>query len=293
MARRAVIPHGLTLEQAFLSNSNRPPGPASLWFSIGSVLRTAGRCIDAFGLNMQGDMGTVNKIVTPTTLINHGGQAPTFEGAHFVAPSANLIGSVELRKGSSVWYASTLRGDAGSITVGDNSNVQDRTVVSANSNAVSIGRYVSLGAGSVVDSATIGDESSVGIGSTILAGAEVSKNSMLAAGSVLAAGVKVPSGQLWAGNPAKFVCDLTAEDIDGMIKSAELTSAMSAMHHEECWKDLQQIEQDHKDYKTENERDPEYAYTLRDYHDGIFEPLPTLSEQLARIGAPSHTYFLK
>ena len=148
---------------------------------------------------------------------------PTIDSSAFVATGAAVVGDVTLGPDSSVWYGCVLRGDDHWIRVGAGSNIQDGTVVhvSLDSHPARIGDRVTVGHGARLHGCTIGDDSLVGIGAIVLDGAELEPGSMLAAGAMLTPGKRVPSGELWAGSPARKLRDLTQDDLDFIRWDAE------------------------------------------------------------------------
>lgn len=136
-----------------------------------------------------------------------------------MAPSAVLVGDVDIYEQVSIWNNVVLRGDLNSIKVGAFSNIQDRTVVHAARSSPTglpaasvIGRSVTVGQACVLRSVTIEDECIVGDKSILLEGSMMEKNSVLEPGSVLPPGRRVPSGQVWGGNPARYVRDLSKDE---------------------------------------------------------------------------------
>lgn len=220
----------------------------------------------------------------PTTALKLGGKAPSVAAASFVAPSANLVGAVHLGEGASAWYGSMLKGSGSTTEIGELSSVGDRAVVVDSV----VGKCVHIGAGAIVSSAKLGNESSVGMGCTVGKGASLGAGSALAAGSVLKPGVAVPAGELWGGNPAVKVGTVGADAAAGVVRTAEVTAELAKIHMEEAWKDLQLVEQEHEDYKREKTRTPDYMEGLR--YDPKWIPLPTLGENLAKMGIHSNTY---
>jgi len=275
----------LTLAQrSALHHASRPPGPPALWVAVGSALRSVGAAIDVFGAGIQGESATFEKLPLPTTAVKLGGKSPAVSGASFVAPSANLVGAVHMGEGSSAWYSSLLKGQAKSVEIGEMSSVGDRSVVVDSV----VGKYVHIGAGSVVQSATLGDESSVGMGCTLAKGSSLGAGAALSAGSVLPAGTAVPAGQLWGGNPAKFVAEMTADATEGTVRTAEITAELAKLHMDEAWKDLSLVNQEHDDYKREEYRTPDFIASLR--ADPKWVPLPTLGAYLTKIGIHGNLY---
>jgi len=119
-----------------------------------------------------------------------------------------------------VWYGVVIRGDKNRIIIGPKSNIQDRSVLYCSEklstgfpSIIDIGSYVTVGHGVILNSCTIRDESLIGMGSVISEGSIIDRNSMVAAGSVVLPNTFIPSGQLWAGNPAKFIRNLTEEEL--------------------------------------------------------------------------------
>ena len=107
-----------------------------------------------------------------TRMVAHKGIKPTLVSSAFVAPDSTVVGDVVVGEGTSVWYNAVLRGDKGSITIGQNSNIQDRASVYAEK-ATTIGSNVTVGAGSTVTSCIIGDDCMVGAGAMVMDGAVV------------------------------------------------------------------------------------------------------------------------
>ena len=92
------------------------------------------------------------------------GKVPRDEGAAFVAPNATVQGDVILKTGSTVWYGAVLRGDDGTLTIGENSNVQDNAVLHCDvGGAVMLGKSVTVGHGALVHGCTVGDGSLIGM----------------------------------------------------------------------------------------------------------------------------------
>ena len=159
------------------------------------------------------------------SLIAFEGKSPTIDPAAFVAPGARLIGQVEMAAESSVWYNCVLRGDMNKIRIGARSNVQDGTVIHVDPPRPGapeigfpclIGEEVLIGHLAMVHGCILHDRAFVGLGAIVMDGCEVESDAMLAAGAMLTPGKRIPSGQLWAGRPARYVRDLSAVDLAGM-----------------------------------------------------------------------------
>jgi len=139
---------------------------------------------------------------------------PTIDESCFVAENTSIIGDVVIGAGTSVWYGAVIRGDVNIIRIGQDTNIQDGTVihVATNGQGTHIGDRVTVGHQALLHDCTLQDEAYIGMQSCIMDGAVVESRGFVAAGSLLTHGKIVPSGQLWAGRPAKYMRDLTDED---------------------------------------------------------------------------------
>jgi carbonic anhydrase/acetyltransferase-like protein (isoleucine patch superfamily) len=121
----------------------------------------------------------------------------------WVAPNATLTGRVTLGASASVWFGCVLRGDLEPITIGDQTNVQDLTVVHVDHGCPAIvGNRVTIGHRSVIHGCTIEDDAVVGMGAVLLSGSRVGGGALVAAGALLREGFVVPPGAIAAGIPA-------------------------------------------------------------------------------------------
>ena len=157
-------------------------------------------------------------------LITFNGRTPRIDPTAFVAPGAVLIGDVEIGPEASIWYNCVLRGDVNRIRIGARTNIQDGSVLHVDSPrpghesgfATIVGEEVLIGHLAMVHGCILRDRAFVGLGSIVMDGCEIESDAMLAAGAMLTPGKRIPSGQLWAGRPAKYVRDLSQADIEGM-----------------------------------------------------------------------------
>lgn len=151
----------------------------------------------------------------------------------------------------SVWYGATVRGDVNTVTIGSKTSVGDRAVVHVakiqGDHATQIGDNVTIGAGAIVHACTIGDLVVVGESAQIMDGATVESNSMIAPAAVVTPGTKVPSGELWAGSPAKKVRALSSEEMAGIVESAHDTLELAYLHSVETSKDYKQLLEEDED----------------------------------------------
>lgn len=158
---------------------------------------------------------------------------PAIDQSAFIANSAIIAGDVLIGKNSGIWYGCVLRGDVTQIIVGENTNIQDNSILHGtrpnhaqnktgkDGAPVIIGNNVTIGHGAIIHACIIEDCSFIGMGSIIMDMARVEKFGMLAAGAVLTPGKIVKTGQIWAGNPAKYFRDMTKEEMDYIQTSAD------------------------------------------------------------------------
>jgi len=141
------------------------------------------------------------------------GRTPQISGSAYVAPSADIIGSVELGENSSVWFQCVLRGDIEPIRVGANSNIQDGTIVHTMKGAPTIvGEWVTVGHRVVLHGCTIEDHCLIGMGAVLLNHVRVGEGSIVGAGALVAEKTVIPPRSLYMGVPAKFRRTLTEDE---------------------------------------------------------------------------------
>ena len=135
----------------------------------------------------------------------------------YVARTAVVLGDVTLGAHSSVWYGAVLRGDINRIVVGHHSNIQDNAVLHlAHKLPCILGNWVTVGHGAIVHASTVGDEVLVGMGAVILDGAVIGKQTIIGAKSLVKQGMKIPSGSLVLGAPARVARRLTRKERAGL-----------------------------------------------------------------------------
>ena len=148
-------------------------------------------------------------------------RAPRLHPSAWVADSATVLGDVELDEDANVWFGAVLRGDTERLRVGRGSNVQDGSVVHADPGSpTTIGEDVTIGHMVMLHGCTIGDGSLVGIGSVILNGARIGRHCLVGARSLVTEGKSFADGSLIMGSPAVVVRALSAEQIEGLRRSA-------------------------------------------------------------------------
>lgn len=156
-------------------------------------------------------------------LYDYADRSPQIEGTVFVAPSADVIGSVRLADESSVWFNAVLRGDNDWIIVGRGSNVQDGCIVHTDPGApVTIGERVTIGHQVMLHSCTIGDDALIGNGAIVLDGARIGERSLVAAGALVPPNAVIPPDSVVMGAPGKVVRAVTQKDIERMRRGCEV-----------------------------------------------------------------------
>ena len=141
---------------------------------------------------------------------------------YFVADNATVIGSVVLENNASVWFNAVIRGDNDLITIGENSNIQDGSVLHTDGGIqLTIGKNVTVGHMVMLHGCEIGDGTLVGINSVILNGAKIGKNCLIGANTLIAEGKEIPDGSMVLGSPGKIVRQLTEEQKKGLEMSAQ------------------------------------------------------------------------
>ncbi|MCI0431506.1 MAG: gamma carbonic anhydrase family protein [Rhodospirillales bacterium] len=142
------------------------------------------------------------------------GVYPRIAPGAFVAPTAVVIGDTEIAEGASLWFGVVVRGDVNKIRIGARSNIQDGAIVHAATGtfATHIGAEVTIGHAAVIHACTIEDRAFIGIKAVVMDGAVVETSAMVAAGALVGPGKRIPSGELWAGSPARFLRKLGPED---------------------------------------------------------------------------------
>jgi len=150
------------------------------------------------------------------------GKVPCIHAAAWVADSAQVMGSVALGEGASVWFGAVVRGDTEGITIGAGSNIQDASVLHADhGQPLVVGENVTVGHQVVLHGCTIGDGSLIGIGAIVLNGAKIGKNCLVGAGALVTEGKEFADGSMILGSPARAVRQLTPEQMAALRQSAQ------------------------------------------------------------------------
>ena len=147
---------------------------------------------------------------------------PQLGSQAWVADSADVIGDVVLGARSSIWYGAVVRGDVEKIRIGQDTNIQDNSVIHVDSGgwATVVGDGVTVGHRVVLHGCTIGNGALIGIGAIIMNGAEVGEGALVGAASLVTEGTKIPAGMLALGTPCRAHRPLTDEEKQHLRESA-------------------------------------------------------------------------
>ena len=134
------------------------------------------------------------------------GIAPRVAPDAFIAPTAVVIGDVDVGPQSSIWFFCVLRGDFNSIRIGARTNIQDGTIVHVDPGdyCTDIGDEVTVGHGAIIHGCRLHDRAFVGMGAIVLDGCMINEGGVLGAGSLLPPGKVIGRNELWVGVPAQF-----------------------------------------------------------------------------------------
>jgi len=140
-------------------------------------------------------------------------KSPSWGENCFIAPNATIVGDVVMGNNCSVWFNAVIRGDVNSISIGNDSNIQDGAVIHATYQkaSTSIGNRVSVGHNAIVHGCTLKDHVLVGMGAIVMDDVVVEEYCIIAAGSVVLERTICESGFLYAGTPAKKIKPVTEE----------------------------------------------------------------------------------
>jgi carbonic anhydrase/acetyltransferase-like protein (isoleucine patch superfamily) len=150
-------------------------------------------------------------------------------GEYWIAPNAVVVGDVTLKPGASVWFGAVVRGDNDPIVIGENTNIQDGSVLHSDpGDPLIIGANVTVGHMAMLHSCEIGDGTLIGIGAVVLGRAKIGKNCLIGANALITEDKVIPDGSLVMGQPGKVVRMLEPGQIAALQASAE--------HYVQNWK---------------------------------------------------------
>jgi carbonic anhydrase/acetyltransferase-like protein (isoleucine patch superfamily) len=144
------------------------------------------------------------------------------EGSYYIAPSADVIGSVRLGNEASIWFGAVLRGDNDWIEIGAGSNVQDGSIIHVDPGVpVTVGREVTIGHGVLLHGCVIGDGALIGNRAMVLDGARIGAGSLIGAGTLITPDTVIPAGSVVFGSPGRVVRPVEERDLAWMRKGNE------------------------------------------------------------------------
>lgn len=151
-----------------------------------------------------------------------GSRIPQLHDESWVAENATLIGSVVLHRNASVWFNAVLRGDNEPITVGENTNIQDGSVLHADPGVpLTIGANVTVGHMVMLHGCTIGEGSLIGIKSVILNKAVIGRHCLIGANTLISEGKTIPDRSLVMGSPGKVIRELNDAEVARLLTAPQ------------------------------------------------------------------------
>jgi len=147
---------------------------------------------------------------------------PEINADSWIAPNAIIIGKVKLEKNSSIWFNAVLRGDIEKIVIGENSNIQDGSVLHTDPGCpLTVGKGVTVGHMVMLHGCEISDDTLIGIGSTILNKAKIGKNCIIGANTLVTENKTIPDNSLVLGSPGKVIRKVTDDEIKVIRENAK------------------------------------------------------------------------
>ena len=141
-----------------------------------------------------------------------GDERVELKGEHFIAHNATVIGKVSVGHNVSIWYNVVIRGDNELITIGDDSNVQEGTVMHTDMGfPLTLGTGVTIGHKAMLHGCSVGDYSLIGINAVVLNGAKIGKHCIIGANTLVPENMEVPDGSLVVGTPGKIKRELDSD----------------------------------------------------------------------------------
>lgn len=163
-------------------------------------------------------------------VVEHNGKRATIADNCFIASNAAVVGDVKIGRKVYVGYNAIVRANEGEqVVLGESCNVQEKATVVGNS---TVGKWSSIEPMAIVDNADIASCSFVGANAIVMKGAKMESNTMLCASGVLQAGATIPSGEVWAGNPAQKIGNLTEDEKEYIVKAAKHMVLLALEHHD-------------------------------------------------------------
>lgn len=158
-------------------------------------------------------------------------RAPRFGEGCWIADNATVIGSVNAGRNVSIWYNAVLRGDNDPITIGDNSNIQDGSVLHTDTDVpLTIGANVTVGHMVMLHGCTIGDNTLIGINAVVLNRAVIGKECIIGANALIPEGKVIPDRSLVVGSPGRVIRAITEEEVADIRRNADTYIAHKDEH---------------------------------------------------------------
>jgi carbonic anhydrase/acetyltransferase-like protein (isoleucine patch superfamily) len=182
-------------------------------------------------------------------ILEYDGKKPNIHHSAFIAENVVISGDVEVHANASIWYNCVIRGDVAKVVIGENSNIQDGTIIhgtrpfqvlnktGADGGIVTIGKNVTVGHSCIIHGCTIEDNTFVGMGSIVMDLSIIQAGGMLGAGSLLTTKSVLNSNTVWSGRPAKMMRALKEDEKAYILQSA--------INYFELSRNYIQIEQKH------------------------------------------------
>jgi carbonic anhydrase/acetyltransferase-like protein (isoleucine patch superfamily) len=160
-----------------------------------------------------------------------GERVPVFGEGCWVADNATVIGQVTAGRNVSIWYNVVIRGDNDPILIGDNTNIQDGSILHNDDGVpLSIGSNVTVGHMAMLHGCTVGDGSLIGINAVVLNHAVIGKDCIVGANALIPEGKVIPDRSLVVGSPGRIIRELSDEDIAGLRQNAANYVANARMY---------------------------------------------------------------
>ncbi len=156
-------------------------------------------------------------------IINYKNKKPKIAKTAIIFPQVTILGEVEINENVNIWPNSVIRADINSVKIGKNSNIQDGTVIHVGygKDSTKIGENVTIGHNCTIHGCEIASNTLIGMGATILNGAKIGKGSIVGAGALIKENFIVPERKLVVGVPGKIVRDISDEEYENILDSAD------------------------------------------------------------------------
>jgi len=223
--------------------------------NFAKAIRDTGIALDKFGARLQGNFHYTEELCRHRRVMSIGDFKPSISQGAWIAPNASVIGRVNLGEKALVWYGAVLRGDIAEIKIGKNTTIGDRAVIHVSSKPPNdvkfpavIGNNCIIEHGAMIHACNLEDGCKVESGAMVLDGAIVGKDSIVGAGSLVVPGQNIPSGEYWAGTPAKFVRKVSEEDKQTISNQTQQYYALASKHDEFHTRTEEQKEKQYNPY---------------------------------------------